>query len=389
MNKLLRNVFEEHDDIYALVHGGDYVANGRSYRQWEKWLSDYRLTTRSDGRLLPIVPTRGNHETSTQMYNAIFSTPGGSGNYFLTSFGDLALLTLNTEINHSGTQRNWLEANLNEASKNYLFLAANYHRPAFPAVKTPGKALTAWVPLFDKYGLDIAFESDGHALKRTLPIKNGEHHERGTIYVGEGGLGVPLRSPVHGEKWYFQTPGYVDAVHHIQLLEVKPSGLNYTVVDDQNRIYDSLQIHSKNRNRNIHHLTEAKYLKNLGTKTCIGFQKGERSPAFHQVCEKKYEQAIELISGDNDQFLLRNKDMRCLAKSFFRGFYFDRCYSKNVQSFTLQNPQSDINGFKLTQNSQKKCLEFEQSGQIISGARRFHIKMKGCSSKDSQIFSVF
>ena len=41
----------------------------------------------------------------------------------------------------------------------HRWLAVQYHRPAFPAVKSPSGALQFWVPLFDRFNVDLVYEA--------------------------------------------------------------------------------------------------------------------------------------------------------------------------------------------------------------------------------------
>ena len=38
--------------------------------------------------------------------------------------------------------------------------------------------------------------------------------------MGEGGLGVPQRTPGKSDKWYFGSGGYALSQHHIQSIEL-------------------------------------------------------------------------------------------------------------------------------------------------------------------------
>ena len=58
-----------------------------------------------------------------------------------------------------------------------------------------------WSPLFDKYGLDAAFENDHHIYKRSNLIKGGKVDPSGTLYIGDGAWGykpVPFRKRTGG-----------------------------------------------------------------------------------------------------------------------------------------------------------------------------------------------
>ena len=68
--------------------------------------------------------------------------------------------------------------------------------------------------LFDKYNIDIALESDGHCMKRTVPIRDSKKDPTGIIYVGEGGLKVGQRKP-DGNRWYIKDGGKTGSAHHV------------------------------------------------------------------------------------------------------------------------------------------------------------------------------
>lgn len=230
VNLLMASLAEEDPGLLAFCHGGDYVMHGPRWENWRAWLSQHELTTCADGRVLPIVPVRGNHDRGP-LYDEVFDTPGGEGrNYYATRLGtDVSIVTLNTEISTAGDQARWLGEQLGELRARSRWLLAQYHRPAWPAVKKPGTALASWVPLFERHDVDLVLESDGHVIKRTVPIRDGKHDPTGVTYIGEGGLGVPQRRP-DGERWYLKPPGMVGAGHHVTVLEFSTKGLRMRTV---------------------------------------------------------------------------------------------------------------------------------------------------------------
>jgi hypothetical protein len=238
INQTIADYVEDNPSILALVHGGDYVSDGDDFELWNHWLQDYQLTTTSDGRVLPIIPTRGNHEGDGMYYNEIFAFPGGTlDDFFRTQIGDrLSFITLDTNSSMAGHQRDWLAAEL-KGSQNSRWVLTSYHRPAYPAVKSAGAARNLWVPLFEQFNVDLVCESDGHAYKRTMPIRNESHAEDGVVYVGEGGLGVGQRSPK--DRWYLRSPGTSRARHHFQVLTFSPEELTYEAFDIDGRRFDS------------------------------------------------------------------------------------------------------------------------------------------------------
>ena len=97
--------------------------------------------------------------------------------------------------------------------------------------------------------MDLVFESDGHALKRTVPIFGGQrNNEKGIIYVGEGGLGVPLREAKLKDKWYFQPPGYAKSAYHFFSLNVTSENLTLEVIAPKElKVLDNFSLAPRNR----------------------------------------------------------------------------------------------------------------------------------------------
>lgn len=85
-----------------------------------------------------------------------------------------------------------------------------------------------FVPLFEKYNVDLALESDGHCIKRTVPIRNGKQNPTGVVYVGEGGLGVGQRRPKQ-DHWYLKD-GYTGRGHHVMQLSFSNDALTVETI---------------------------------------------------------------------------------------------------------------------------------------------------------------
>ncbi len=240
--------------IVAFAHGGDYVHDGRILGEWSRWMTDHQLTVGAKGRLLPIIPTRGNHDVGAP-FNEVFDFPVDDKNFYATNIGpQLRMITLNTETTTAGRQAEWLEAELRKSRPTHRWLLTQYHRPAFPAVKVPSGAYTNWVPLFEKYNLDMACEADGHNIKRTAPIRDNKIDATGVVYIGEGGLGVGQRTP-KVERWYLRPPhAKVGSEHHVQMITTRPGGLTCRVILLDGSVFDETTLvprSIKNRNQKV------------------------------------------------------------------------------------------------------------------------------------------
>ena len=76
------------------------------------------------------------------------------------------------------------------------WLLAQYHKPAWPAVKGPSGAFKNWVPLFEKYRLDLVVAGHAHAYERG--------RQNGVMYVVVGGAGGRLDDDPSGEWPFFK-----------------------------------------------------------------------------------------------------------------------------------------------------------------------------------------
>ena len=171
--------------------------NPRVYNQWYSWFDAYKKTLITDeGRVIPMVVSVGNTEVRGAFYDwndhqhretpysddeqwraeaapyffALFAMPGQPG-YNVLDFGKyLSIILLDTDhLNPVQSQNNWLERVLKERI-DVPHLIPVYHVPAWPSVRNyederNKKVRENWVPLFEKYGVQIAFEANDHAYK--------------------------------------------------------------------------------------------------------------------------------------------------------------------------------------------------------------------------------
>jgi hypothetical protein len=198
---------------HAVMFGGD-MTGGDIERQWKAWFDDWQKTMTADGHLTPIIPARGNHEASNQSLVDMFDVRNKKNMYALNLGGSLLrIYTLNSMIAAGGDQRNWLENDLSENTQVKWKMAQYHHaiRPHMSKKSERNAQLKNWGTLFYKYGVDLVCESDAHVVKTTYPIRPSKERgsdegfirddERGTVYVGEGCWGAPLRRSNDDKSW--------------------------------------------------------------------------------------------------------------------------------------------------------------------------------------------
>ena len=176
---------------FALLGGDLAYANGQDWKRWLDWIEIYADHARlPDGLSIPFVVAIGNHEViggygqipeKAPLFFNLFPFPQeNDATYIIDMYEDLSVLVLNS--NHTRPvedQVEYIEQVLSlRKTRKHLF--ALYHFPAYGIVKGGlGNPISQsmrkhWTPLFDKYGLDAAFENDHHVYKRSKLIKGGK-----------------------------------------------------------------------------------------------------------------------------------------------------------------------------------------------------------------------
>lgn len=256
----------QHDPDF-MVWGGDLAyADGREdrVRNWYEWFDAIRNTLiAADGRVVPVILGIGNHEVLRGSFRRhedyeqtdewreriapyfyqLFAFPGQPG-YGAIDLGDrLSFVILDS--NHSnpvaGAQTEWLAQALAER-EHIRHVFPVYHVPAYPSVRGFGGAVSRqirelWAPLFDQHGVRFAFENHDHAYKRTVPIRGGEAHPDGIIYVGDGAWGVNTRD-VHDvdATWYLEV---AQSIRHAVIVRIDGGDVQLTVVSEDGDVIDA------------------------------------------------------------------------------------------------------------------------------------------------------
>ena len=248
MNLRIAEQARSEPKVLAFAHGGDYIVTGSKWEQWRLWLSQHELTTLKDGRVLPIIPTKGNHDGGKNgLYFEVFDLAEKTERWHTTMLGkDVALVTLDTNSAAGGAQAEWLEAEMKRLRPEVRWLLVQYHRPMYPAVKGPAKHAPIFCPIFDTYNVDIALESDGHCMKRTVPIRDGKKDPSGIVYVGEGGLGVGQRKTSE-DRWYINDGGKAGSEHHVIQLDFTPDKMRVRFILMNGSVWDDHTIKVRKR----------------------------------------------------------------------------------------------------------------------------------------------
>ena len=242
---------------FALLGGDLAYANGQDWKRWLDWIEEYADHARTaDGLSIPFVVAIGNHEViggygqtpkEAPLFFNLFPFPEeNSATYAIDLFEDLSVVVLNSNHTQSvESQVEFLEGALQERQSNkHLF--ALYHFPAYGIVKgglehsVSQSMRKHWSPLFDKYGLDAAFENDHHIYKRSNLIKDGKVDPSGTLYIGDGAWGVETRSFPEKDRWYVAK---ASPTRHVIEVVIENDVRTYRAINHEQKVFDEFMDH--------------------------------------------------------------------------------------------------------------------------------------------------
>lgn len=247
------------DPDFVLL-GGDLAYAGSRFSflsengdRWLRFLKVWSYTMeKSDGSLIPLIAAIGNHEVNGSFdktsdkakgFYQLFLSSGPS--YRAVDIGSYMTLWI-LDSGHTQPfeiQAEWLESSLKEReAKPYKF--ALYHVPAYPSVrafdnKRSVKVRQFFVPLFEKYKLNAAFENHDHTYKRSHLIKEGKVDPEGVLYMGDGSWGAEPRKPrTEKESWYIAQSA---ASKHVLQVTLYKDKIQYHALGPNGVIIDSYE----------------------------------------------------------------------------------------------------------------------------------------------------
>lgn len=242
--EILKLANESHPDASFFSIAGDLVSDGLFRNQWDELLEHSKgVISRK-----PLMAVPGNHDNraglGAQTYRDVFSYPkdGPVGvpkeqTYSFTYKNTLFLMIDGTSPIEA--QTDWIEKRLSETKASWKI--AMFHFPPYNWEEPYVNIQKAWVPLFDKYAVDMVFGGHTHYYMRSKPMKNGQvvdSYKNGTAYIIS--ISLPTRPHEITNEPYAETINTNGQLY--QYIKIVGDKLFYQSVNIENKIIDSFEI---------------------------------------------------------------------------------------------------------------------------------------------------
>jgi acid phosphatase type 7 len=172
--QLVKDATARFPETKFYISSGDLVNTGLHRDDWDKLFA----YTGESFALRPFMPVPGNHDSQdglgAGMFQAQFDLPvnGPGGEYaertYFFRYGEALFLMMDGTLSIPD-QAAWLEKTLAENPAQWKFLTV--HFPAFNSVEPYPEIQNSWIPILEKYRVDLYFSGHFHYYMRSKPLK--------------------------------------------------------------------------------------------------------------------------------------------------------------------------------------------------------------------------
>ena len=246
--KLINKADKAHPDAAFFTIAGDMVGDGLHRNEWDELLEyPKNVICRK-----PFMNAVGNHDNRSGlgalMFRETFSYPKNGPadvpeeqTYSFTYKNTLFLMIDAT----SGvdTHTKWIEEQL--ANTNATWKIAVFHFPPYNWEEPYYDIQEAWLPIFDRYHVDMVFSGHIHYYMRSKPMNDGQvvdSYNNGTAYIIS--IGIPSRTREASEEPYAAVR-YIYGQYY-QVVKIDNKKLVYKAINSEGEIADSFEINKLN-----------------------------------------------------------------------------------------------------------------------------------------------
>lgn len=245
--KLMRLAEQSNLDASFYSIAGDIVSTGLYRDDWD------RLFGYSNGAFArkPLMPVPGNHDRQdglgAQLYYDLFSLPQNSPpgvdkeSSYTFEYGN-ALFVMIDATSDVADHTEWLEQSLSSTHATWKFVM--FHFPPYNFEEPYLDIQQAWVPLFDKYHVDMVMGGHIHYYMRSKPMQSGSvvrEFDNGTVYAIS--ISIPSRHDSMIPEPYAVVQ--YDSGYFYQRMEIEGNTLRYKAIDSNGDVKDGFVINKK------------------------------------------------------------------------------------------------------------------------------------------------
>jgi hypothetical protein len=245
--KIMSLAARENRDAAFYTIAGDNVSTGLYRDEWDRYFARAGDAFASK----PLMPVPGNHDRQdglgAKLYTDLFALPVNQPegvdaelSYYF-EYGN-ALFIMIDATSDVDDHTPWIERILSQTKAKWKFVM--FHFPPYNFEEPYLDIQQAWVPLFDKYHVDMVMGGHIHYYMRSKPMRGGQvvdDYAKGTVYAIS--ISIPSTHDHLGPEPY-AVKQYADGYFY-QRVELGDHELRYKAVDSDGVTRDEFSIRKR------------------------------------------------------------------------------------------------------------------------------------------------
>lgn len=251
-SRVIRDAFRHDSQARFILHAGDLINQANMDYEWAEWFEAAGWIN----RVVPAIAVPGNHEYAppregepralSTLWRPQFEFPKNGpealeDTAYYIDFQGVRFVALNSNELHE-EQAVWLDKVLADNPNRWTILT--FHHPIYSAAakRDNPHIREAWMPLIDKYKVDLVLQGHDHTYARSERLEDGKA-------VGETNGGTVYVVSVSGPKMYDATTTTQGLMARVaedtqlyQLLTVDGDLLTYEAHTAAGELYDAFEL---------------------------------------------------------------------------------------------------------------------------------------------------
>ncbi|MEG8947770.1 metallophosphoesterase family protein [Rosettibacter firmus] len=251
VSRIFREAFRRCPDASFWLFAGD-LTDEPEQSQWDEWFEASGFIH----KMIPSIMTVGNHDLTIELvdgkkkrindyilWKKMFTLPeNGLENMkesvYYVDYQGVRFIVLNSNYNLE-EQAQWLDKILSSNKNKWTIVT--FHHPVYStgSGRDNSKTRDSFMPIFDKYKVDLVLQGHDHTYARTHKIRNGKVSSSGTVYV----------TSVSGPKQYDTNPNYKDLLAKLnsyvqlyQVISINNNKLSYKSYTVNGKLFDEFEL---------------------------------------------------------------------------------------------------------------------------------------------------
>lgn len=245
--KLVSSAAIKNPDVAFYSIAGDLVSTGLYRDEWDRLFGHAGNVFAQK----PLMPVPGNHDRQdglgAQLYYDLFSLPQNGpekvdkeSSYFF-EYGNALFIMIDATFNVDDHTA-WIEKVLANTNAKWKFVM--FHFPPYNFEEPYPDIQKAWVPLFDRYHVDMVMGGHIHYYMRSQPMNNGvvvDSFDKGTVYAIS--ISIPSKHNEMAEEPY-AVKRYSEGYFY-QRVSIEENVMRYQSIDSDGVVKDEFAIRKK------------------------------------------------------------------------------------------------------------------------------------------------